>query len=250
MAAETKTRGRIWEHKETLLLLEKWGDENIQLQLKSCTRKKPIWLEIAAYLRAAGYEDRDDGSCKTRIHTLISAYRNYKDECSKTGNATPKKKPAFFDEVDEFLSDKPCTKPKVIIQSATISIDGVDDEEITSAENVEPNVNNPGSSKEKSENLHKPLNYLTAVTGKTDETEKPVPRQSAVLKANKKRKTASDVFAKFDKVFESFVEYQQAADKSFLEAEAARERREEERAEKRKKEDQEFLLKLAQVLHK
>ena len=58
------------------------------------------------------------------------------------------------------------------------------------------------------------------------------------------------MFAKFDKAFESFVDYQQAADKSFLEAEAARERREEERAEKRRKEDQEFLLKLAQVLHK
>ena len=96
MAEETKTRGRVWVHKETLLLLEKWGDENIQLQLKSCLRKKPIWLEIAAYLRAAGYEDRDDGSCKTRIHTLISAYRSYKDECAKTGNATPKKKPTFF----------------------------------------------------------------------------------------------------------------------------------------------------------
>ena len=78
-----------------------------------------------------------------------------------------------------------------------------------------------------------------------DETKKPVPRESAVLKANNKRKTTSDVFAKFDKVFGSFVEYQQAADKSFLEAEAARERREEERAEKRRKEDQEFLLKLA-----
>ena len=167
MAAETKTRGRVWEHKETLLLLEKWGDENIQLQLKSCTRKTPIWLEIAAYLRAAGYEDRDDGSCKTRIHTLISAYRSYKDECAKTGNATTKKKPAFFDEVDELLSDKPCTKPKVIIKSATISTDGDDDEEKTRAENVEPNVNIPGSSKEMSENLDKPVNFVTAVTGKS-----------------------------------------------------------------------------------
>ena len=46
MAEETKTRGRVWERKETLLLLEKWGHENIQLQLKSCLRKKPIWLEI------------------------------------------------------------------------------------------------------------------------------------------------------------------------------------------------------------
>ena len=76
MAAETKTRGGVREHKETLLLLKKWGDENIQLQLKSCTRKKPIWLEISAYLQAAGYEDRDDGSCETRIHTLIGAYRS------------------------------------------------------------------------------------------------------------------------------------------------------------------------------
>ena len=65
MATETTTPGRVWEHKETLLLLEKWGDENIQLQLKSCTRKKPIWLEIVAYLQAAGYEDRDDSSYKT-----------------------------------------------------------------------------------------------------------------------------------------------------------------------------------------
>ena len=66
------------------------------------------------------YEDRDDGSCmqETNSH-LISAYRSFKDECAKTGNATPKKKPAFFHEVDELLSDKPCTKSKVIMKSAT-----------------------------------------------------------------------------------------------------------------------------------
>ena len=84
------------------------------------------------------------------------------------GNATPKKKLAFFDEVDELLLDKPCTKPKVIIKSATsaaISINGDNDEEKTRAENAEPNVNIPGSSKEKSENLDKPLNCVTAVTG-------------------------------------------------------------------------------------
>jgi len=104
MAAETKTRGRVCQQKEIFLWLEKCRDENIQLQLKSCAWKKPIWLEIAPHLRAAGYEDRDDGSFKTRIHTLISAYRSNKNECAKTGNATPKKKPAFFDEVDELLS--------------------------------------------------------------------------------------------------------------------------------------------------
>ena len=167
MAAETKSRRIVWEQKETLLFLEKWGDENIQLQLKSCTRKKPISLEIAAYLRAAGYEDGDDGSCKTRIRTLISAYRSYKDECAKTGNATPKKKSAFFNEVDKLFLDKPCTKPKVIIKAATISIDGDDDEEKTRAENVELNANIRGSRKENSENLAKPLNCVTVVTGKS-----------------------------------------------------------------------------------
>ena len=41
MVAEAKMCRKVWEHKETSLLLEKWGDENIQLQLKSCARKKP-----------------------------------------------------------------------------------------------------------------------------------------------------------------------------------------------------------------
>ena len=117
--------------------------------------------------RNCGISPRDDGSCKTQIHTLISTYRSYKDECAKTGNATPKKKPAFFDEVDELLSDKPCTKPKVIIKSATISKGGDDDEEKTRAENIELNVNIPGSSTGKSENFHKPLNCVTVMTGKS-----------------------------------------------------------------------------------
>ena len=121
-----------------MLLLQKWGDENIQTKLLSSTRKKPIWQEISAFLRAAGYEDRDEDACKTRIHTLISGYRSYKDECRKTGNATPKKKPAFFDEVDEHLSGKPCTKPKSIVNSSQIVIgDGTEDCAEESKGNVE-----------------------------------------------------------------------------------------------------------------
>ena len=66
----------------------------------------------------------------------------------------------------------------------------------------------------------------------------------------KKRKmSTNDAFAKIDEALEAFVSYQQAADRKFLEAEEARERKEEERGGK-EKEDQEFLLKLAQVLQK
>ena len=131
------------------MLLQKWGDENTQAKLLSCTRKKPIWQEISAFLRAAGYEDRDEDACKTRIHTLISAYRAYKDECWKTGNAAPKK-PAFFDEVDEYLSGKPCTKPKSVVNSSQIVI-GDDTEDCAeeskgNAENVVPNLTSTSSS--------------------------------------------------------------------------------------------------------
>ena len=98
----------------------KMGDENVQLGLKACTRKKPIWQEIGDFLMACGYEDRDGEACKTRLHTLVTAYRQYKDELKKTGNATPSKKPPFFDELDKILSDKPSTQPKVVINSTTI----------------------------------------------------------------------------------------------------------------------------------
>ena len=73
------------------------------MKLMSCTGKRPIWQEINDFIQAAGYEDRNGDACKTRIHTLVNAYRSYKEECEKTGNGTPKRKPAFFDEVDEFL---------------------------------------------------------------------------------------------------------------------------------------------------
>ena len=65
-----------------------------------------------------------------------------------------------------------------------------------------------------------------------NKAKKPLPSQSAILKANKKRKIASNVFTKFKFVFNSFVGYQQVADKSSLKAEAARQRGEEGRGVK------------------
>ena len=58
----------------------------------------------------------------------------------------------------------------------------------------------------------------------------------------------SDVLKKIDDSLKSFIEYQQEADRLFLEAEMERERKEEEREAKGGKEDQEFFLKLAKVL--
>jgi len=134
MAADASKmkRGRTWEKEETVLLLEKWGDQNIQHRLKECSRKKPIWLEISRYLKASGYEDREYDSCKTRLHTLVSTYRGYKDACNKTGNETPKKQPPFYKELDDILADKPSTRPAVLINSiqmaTTTSAEAMDDD--------------------------------------------------------------------------------------------------------------------------
>ena len=49
MAAPKKVRGGTWEDWETTVLLEKWGDKNVELRLKSCTRKNPILQEIATF---------------------------------------------------------------------------------------------------------------------------------------------------------------------------------------------------------
>ena len=84
MAAISRKRGRTWEHSETVLLLKKWGEDNIQERLKTCSRKKPMWEEISVLLQAAGSEDRDCEACKTRIHSLVNAYRQYKDQCSRS----------------------------------------------------------------------------------------------------------------------------------------------------------------------
>ena len=58
-------------------------------------------------------------------------------------NGTLKKKPAFFDEVNEFLSGKPCTKPKVVVNSSQVVIGGgTEDSEEETKGNVENVVSN------------------------------------------------------------------------------------------------------------
>ena len=60
-------------------------------------------------MKACGYEDRDGEMCKTRIHTLTSAYRTNLYSKRNTTGTVPSKKPPCFDELDAILSGKPTT---------------------------------------------------------------------------------------------------------------------------------------------
>ena len=80
----------------------------------------------------------------------------------------------------------------------------------------------------------------------TTDTKKPFFK----LATKKHKLSTTDAYTKIEKALEAFVSYRRVDDRSFLAAEEARERREEEREGKRRKDDQEFLLKLAQVIRK
>ena len=118
--AKGQNRSRSWEQKETEVLLEKWGQPNMQERIKSCTRKKPIWEEIAVGVRAEGYEDRDGDQCQTRIKTLTVAYKKFIDNKRQTGMQRSKKPPCF-DTLDAILGDKPTVMPSSLISSLPFS---------------------------------------------------------------------------------------------------------------------------------
>ena len=79
---------RHWEENGARILVNKWSEENIQERLKFYTRKKQIWKEVSVFLRASGY-DRDDESCKFRIHKLIAAYKNFNDTKGRSTGTAP-----------------------------------------------------------------------------------------------------------------------------------------------------------------
>ena len=118
--AKGQNRSRSWEQKETEVLLEKWGQPNMQERIKSCTRKKPIWEEIAVGVRAEGYEDRGGDQCQTRIKTLTVAYKKFIDNKRQTGMQRSKKPPCF-DTLDAILGDKPTVMPSSLISSLPFS---------------------------------------------------------------------------------------------------------------------------------
>ena len=69
-------------------------------------------------------------------------------------------------------------------------------------------------------------------------------------KAKKRKLSTKDAFGSIQQSIGEFLKYQQEADKIVFEQEAAREAREQEREKEKRKKDQEFFLRLAEILKK
>ena len=79
-------RGATWSIEEVELLLDLWGEEEVQRQLDGSTRNSHIFDNIVKRLLAAGYT-RTASQCRVKIKALKREYRVIKDHNNKSGNS-------------------------------------------------------------------------------------------------------------------------------------------------------------------
>lgn len=94
-------RGETWSHKETLALIEVWGEEAIQHRLMVSNRNMDVFEEIAAAVRLRTDSERTASQCRSRVKRLKSDYTRTIKQASD--GEKPLKKFAFFDELDRIF---------------------------------------------------------------------------------------------------------------------------------------------------
>lgn len=60
------------------MLLSVWGSEDVQENLKGCTKNKHIYMQISDALASQGYQ-RTPEQCQTRIKRLKYSFRQFLD---------------------------------------------------------------------------------------------------------------------------------------------------------------------------
>lgn len=108
-----------WSDKETVLLLEIWGDPQVQQDMKRFPHNTPVYSEIAEKLAACGYR-RSADQCYTRIKRLKALYRNCQDKLDKGGDKSEFK---FYNIMEKILDSQPSTSSTKAVDAIEISED-------------------------------------------------------------------------------------------------------------------------------
>ena len=58
-----------WTEQETLLLIDLWGEESVQVQIEGCARNKEVYAKLAARMQEEGY-NRSGTQCREKIKKL------------------------------------------------------------------------------------------------------------------------------------------------------------------------------------
>ncbi|XP_069556074.1 uncharacterized protein [Brachyistius frenatus] len=109
-----------WSDKETIILLELWGDTQIQQCLRRYPHNGHIFTEISEKLSANGFS-RSPEQCHTRIKRLKANYRQCQENMSSSG--TDRVDFKFYDLLEQILEKQPSTSSTVVTDSIEISED-------------------------------------------------------------------------------------------------------------------------------
>ncbi|XP_015245822.1 PREDICTED: uncharacterized protein LOC107094608 isoform X1 [Cyprinodon variegatus] len=109
-----------WSDKETIILLEVWGDPQMQQCLRRYPHNGHIFTEVSEKLNANGYS-RTPEQCHTRIKRLKTAYRQCKENMSSSG--TDRVDFKFYDLLEQILEKQPSTSSAIVTDSIEISED-------------------------------------------------------------------------------------------------------------------------------
>ncbi|XP_028256520.1 uncharacterized protein LOC114432607 isoform X2 [Parambassis ranga] len=113
-----------WSDKETIILLEIWGDQQVQQCLKRYPHNGHLFTEISEKLSANGFL-RSAEQCHTRIKRLKANYRQCRETMSASG--TDRVDFKFYDLLEQILDKQPSTSSTIVTDSIEISEDSNSD---------------------------------------------------------------------------------------------------------------------------
>ncbi|XP_029351517.1 uncharacterized protein LOC115037156 [Echeneis naucrates] len=91
---------QAWGDGETRALLNIWGSEEIQNNLKGCTKNKHVFIQISQVMASQGYL-RTPEQCQTRIKRLRANFRHFLE-----GKKGERQECKFFDQLVQIFGNK------------------------------------------------------------------------------------------------------------------------------------------------
>ena len=98
MSALAADRGATWSYDEVKALIRIWADEKVQHQLDNCTKKVPVFRNIAKRFEEAGFT-RSFIHFREKFKKLKQQYKKVKDNNNLLGRE--RKTFKLYDEIDE-----------------------------------------------------------------------------------------------------------------------------------------------------
>ncbi|CAF0769987.1 unnamed protein product [Didymodactylos carnosus] len=119
-------RGISWSYNETDALIQIWADENTQHALKSNSRNRCVYEDIAKRLQILGI-NRNADQCQMRIKLLKKLYRQAKETINR-GDRSQRPCP-FYDEIDMILGHTSFTDDNMVNYECEQNYENEDDDE-------------------------------------------------------------------------------------------------------------------------